>query len=115
MAMITIGGVGLADPSELKVLQSDIDSQDSSRNEIGVLQRDRVRQGVYKLEVSWALLVGAAVETIKTAIAPSSFSVVFPTSAGNVTKTMYASDRSIEMVTTQTGTRWNVSFSLIEF
>ena len=41
MAMITIDGVDLPSPSVFKLPRYDLDSQDTNRNELGVLQQDR--------------------------------------------------------------------------
>lgn len=111
MARITINGVGLPAPTSYKIPRFDLDSSDTNRNEAGYMQRDRVRQGIYKIELEWRMLTSTEVNKIESAIQPSSVSVTFPTPKGMVTKRMYAGDRKIDMVANN---RWNISFNLIE-
>lgn len=111
MARITINGVGLPAPTSYKIPRFDLDSSDTNRNEAGYMQRDRVRQGIYKIELEWRMLTNAEVNKIETAIQPSSVNVTFPTPGGTKTKRMYAGDRKIDMVANN---RWNISFNLIE-
>ena len=117
MAIITIDGVDLPAPSIFKIQQSDLDSSDTNRNEEGYLQRDRIRQGIYKLELEWKGITNAQLATILNAIKPASVSVKFPTEKGRVTKTMYVGDRKSEIVKyrNENDIRWNLSFTLTEY
>lgn len=117
MAIIKIDGIDLPAPSSLKNQQFDIDSADTNRNEEGYLQRDRVRQGVYKIELEWKAITSAQVSTILNAIEPASVQVTFPSPEGILTKTMYVGDRNIEIARyiDESDIRWNVRFSLIEY
>ena len=117
MAMINIDGVDLPAPIKLKPPNSDIDSKDSGRNELGGFQRDRVRQGLYKIELAWKNLSSSDLHLIKTAIKPSEFKFTFPSEVGFITKTMYAGDRDIDMVSYNSDFNkilWDISFNLIE-
>lgn len=117
MAIITIDGVDLPAPSSFKIQQSDLDSSDTNRNEEGYLQRDRIRQGIYKLELEWKGITNAQLAIILNTIKPASVAVKFPTENGLVTKTMYVGNRNIE-VARYKGTndiRWNLSFNLTEY
>ena len=118
MAMITIDGVDLPSPSVFKIPRSDLDSSDTGRNELGVLQRDRIRQGIYKIELEWKGINSSDLYLIESAIEPAELNVTFPTPTGLVTKEMYAGDRNVEMVKYSDDfdkIRWNISFNLIEY
>ena len=115
MALLQIDGVDLPAPSVFKIPRYDLDSGDTKRNEEGYLQRDRIRQGIFKIELEWKGITSAQLNTIETAIAPASVQVTFPTATGMQAKTMYVGDRMVEMVKYQPETRWNISFNLIEY
>lgn len=118
MAMITIDGVDLPSPSVFKIPQSDLDSSDTGRNELGILQRDRIRQGIYKIELEWKGITSSQLHLIESAIEPSEINVTFPTPTGMKTKKMYAGDRNVEIVKYDKDfdkIRWNISFNLIEY
>lgn len=118
MAMISINGVDLPAPSTFKLPKFDLDSSDTNRNELGILQRDRVRQGIYKIELGWKGITSPELYTIETAVEPASIQVTFPGPTGAITKTMYAGDRNIEMVKydrDHNKTRWDISFNLTEY
>lgn len=116
MAMLKIGGVDMPAPSVFKLPRFDLDSGDTNRNEEGYLQRDRIRQGIYKIELEWKGITSVQLNIIETAIAPASVQVTFLTASGLQTKTMYAGDRQTELIKYQsTDIRWNISFSLTEY
>lgn len=118
MAMITIDGVDLPSPSSFKLPRFDMDSGDTNRNELGILQRDRIRQGIYKIELEWKGITSSQLHLIETAIEPAELNVTFPVPTGRKTKTMYAGDRNVEMVKYDKDfdkIRWNISFNLIEY
>jgi hypothetical protein len=118
MALINIDGVDLPSPSKFKIPNFDLDSEDSNRNELGVFQRDRVRQGIFKAEVEWKAITSSQLSTIKSATTPDNFQATILTEVGFVTKTMYAGDRNIEMVKYNDDynkIRWDVSCNLTEY
>jgi len=116
MAMLKIDGVDMPAPATFKTPRFDLDSGDTNRNEEGYLQRDRIRQGIFKIELEWKGITSAQLNTIETAIAPASVQVTFPSAAGMQTKTMYAGDRQTELIKYQgTDIRWNISFNLTEY
>lgn len=116
--MITIDGVDLPTPSKFKITRADLDSGDTHRNELGYLQRDRVRQGLYKLELEF-IGTSPEIHTIESAISPVAVNVTFPTPTGRITRRMYAGDRNgPEMVKNDKVTDkiyWRLSFNLIEY
>lgn len=115
-AMIQIDGVDMPDPSTFKIKEADLDSQDSKRNEVGHLQRDRIRQGIRTVSFSWQALTGPDATTVVSAVSPPSFVVSFPDTDGRKSVTMYAGDRTKEYVNTpDIGPHWNVSFDNVEY
>lgn len=117
MASVTIGSTPLPAPSKFAPSRFDIDAEGTKRNEQGYLQRYRVRQGLYRLELEWAGITDAQASTIDTATAPSTFSATFDTPGGSVTKTMYVGDRQFDEVKhagMATEKRWDVKIALIE-
>ena len=117
MAAVTIGSTQLPAPSKYSPSRFDIDAEGTKRNEQGYLQRDRVRQGLYRLELEWTGITSAQASTIDTATAPSTFPVTFDTPGGQVTKTMYVGDRSFDEVKhakMAAEKLWDVKLALIE-
>ncbi len=118
MALLNIDGVDLPAPTKLKLPNFDLDSEDSNRNELGIFQRDRVRQGVFKCELEWKAITSSQLATIKAATQPASFQATLLTELGPITKTMYAGDRNIEMVKYNDDynkIRWDISCNLTEY
>ncbi len=118
MAMINIDGVDLPAPSSYKMPRSDLDSSDTGRNELGILQRDRIRQGVYKVELEFKGINSSKLYLIDSAIEPASLQVTFPTPTGSNTRTMYSGDRNVKMVKYNEDYNkilWDISFNLIEY
>lgn len=117
MAFININGVNMPSPASYKFIDSDLDSADTQRNELGMLQRDRVRQGVFKAELAFKGLTNEQMLIIENAIKPVSLTVTLPTPSGIQTKTMYAGDRQRDLVKYRdiNDMRWDLSFNLIEY
>lgn len=117
MAMIKIDGVDLPSPSKFDLPEMDLDSSDSNRDELGYLHRDRIRQGVYKIELEWKGINNTQLNLIETAIKPVQIDVTFPTSEGMKTKVMYAGDRKRSMIkyNGETNITWDLSFNLTEY
>lgn len=117
MAMISIDGVDLPAPSKYRLPNYDMDSEDTNRNELGYLQRDRIRSDVYKGEFEF-IVNSSGLALIKSAISPAQFNATILTEVGPVTKVMYAGDRSVEMLKYNEDYNkimWSISFNLIEY
>ena len=119
MALIQINGVDMPPPVEYSVSLQDIDSENTRRTETGVLQRDRVRAGVYKIQVKW-LVTKTQLKTITDALKPAKFSVKFfdPTTSTTPTRYMYCGDRNADLVLNKENpdkSLWELSTSLIEY
>lgn len=119
MDIIKIGGVTIPHPSTISIGMQDLDSPDSTRNELGFLQRDRIRAGVYKVSLGFITKTGPEIATIESMISPASIEVTFPDSSGMITKTMYVGDRTKNIVLYKEGDFeemvWDLSFDLVEY
>ena len=123
MPLLKIGGVDMPTPSTYKIGRFDLDSTDTRRTEDGVLHRDRVRGGVYKITVGWDALSPTQLKTVTSALAPEAFTVVFfdaTTYTENKTVTMYAGDRESEIVrkmdeNNKAVSYWSFNTTLTEF
>ena len=125
MALISIDGVDMPTPMTYSIPMEDLDSSDSSRSESGILIRNRVRQGICRLELSWrvddsdaAVLLGA--------IQPERVHVAFrdPRTGTQAQADMYVEGRSCALVRYKTGDGteekpdtglWDISFNLVEY
>ena len=121
MALITVGTTALPNPSEYSVSRADLDSDNTGRTESGVLHRDRVRAGVYKIQAKFNV-TKAELKTITDAVAAASFAVTFfdPTTSSDPTKTMYVGDRAARLSkyvdeAAPADSYWELTLDLIEF
>ena len=117
MIILEIDGVEMPPPSDYKTPNMDLHADTTTRDEMGYTHIDRVRQGVYKLELEWTGIDSNKVRILKNAVKPASFSVKLITENGLVTKNMYVSDRSQKMVKYNDDHNkiiWNLSFNLVE-
>lgn len=103
-------------PTEYSLEVQDIDSPDSGRGESGYMVRERVREGIYKLSLSFTNLSSDDVLAIKQAISPESIRVTL-FDGDPVTKQMYVGNRTLKLksVDEQSNCFWDMSFSLTEF
>ena len=116
--MIKINGVKLPDPSVYRVGRQDLDSENSGRNERGVLIRDRLRQGILKVELEWWAISNAKSNQILNAVKPSSVTVELLVEGRYETVKMNVGDRNSELVRFMGDMgkqAWNVSFNLVEY
>jgi hypothetical protein len=121
MPMISVDGTNLPAPSDYQVSIQDVDSAETKRTETGILSRDRVRAGVYKIQVTWRVKK-PQLRIITDALKPAEFSVTFfdPTTGSSPTKTMYCGDRVGKLLSwNDTGapneSLWELTTSLIEY
>lgn len=119
--MLKINGIQMPLPTSYSVTKSDLDSSQSYRNELGVLQRNRIRQGLTKISVSW-IIESSQVASILEATEPSEFTVEYmdPVRGYTKTKTMYTGDRSCKLSVYTSSMApadalWEVSLSLVEY
>ncbi len=117
--LIYISGVLMPAPRTYSVSTFDLDSSDSGRNETGVMYRNRIRSGVYKLQTTFRVN-RRDLNTIMDAIKEASFSVRFfdPDIGGYKTCTMYAGDKQSTMLLNSNSadeTLWDFSVNFIEY
>lgn len=119
--MIEIGKTKLPYPTKYLVSMSDLDSSDTTRNEEGVLVRNRLRQGVTKIELAFTIK-GQEAARILDLVKPDMVSVKYFDPRQSTTRTInaYVGDRSCNLVVYHEGMTieemvWEVSFNLIEY
>lgn len=119
--MIAVNGTKLPKPTKYLVTMFDLDSSDSTRNEAGVLIRNRIRQGVTKIELSFVLR-GSDVSWVLELVKPDKVSVEYFDPRSFVPRTInaYVGDRSSNMrvYTPDMAVEdilWEVSFNLVEY
>jgi len=121
MAMLKINNIDMPAPKPdgYKVSLQDIDSENTRRTETGIMTRDRIRAGVYRLDVTW-LVKKSNLKTITDAVKEQQFPVTFfdPTSSGNCSCTMYVGDRVGSLIYYDKGapseSLWELTLALIE-
>lgn len=74
--LIKFGSFTPISPRSYAVQRSDLDSEDSGRSETGKMFRNRIRAGVYKIQVTWRVN-RSQLSAIANAISPDSFSATF--------------------------------------
>ncbi|MCK9326629.1 MAG: hypothetical protein M0P69_14155 [Bacteroidales bacterium] len=119
-AIINISGVDMPSPSRYKVILRDLDSENTQRSETGVLHRDRIRVGVYEIDVSFQV-EHSRIKMITDALRPAKVSVVFfdPTTNAYPMREMYSGDRTGELIIYKAGnpdeSLWELSTTLTEY
>lgn len=118
---IQISGTTLPLPTKYNVLVSDLDSSDTTRNEAGELVRNRIRGGVYKIELAF-IVRSTQVGQILSAIEPAQVDVTFwnPKTSANTTIKAYTGDRNVSLkaydgVQSAADALWEISFNLVEY
>ena len=115
MDILLIGGVTLPAPNEYKVQLSDLDSSDTGRTEDGVMMRNRVREGIAKISVSWAAVSTADCTKILNAVTADSLDVSYFFGEMRSAR-MYAGDRTADLRAARDGQAvWDVALNLVEF
>jgi len=100
MALLTVGGVSIPDPSKMTVHRMDLSTEESGRTLDGVMTKDVVARKT-KISCGWATLSWAQVSTIMKAVETGIYmSVVYPDpyEGSYQTKTFYVGDRSAPAV-----------------
>ena len=130
--LIEIGDVLMPAPLTYEIPLDDLDSSDSSVSESGVQIRNRVREFVRKINLSWRV-GGADATTVLLASKPDKVKVKFfdptidptdeaydPTQSLYTTAYMFVQSRSCSLVrldntVEREGSLWDISFTLIEY
>lgn len=116
MAMLTIGAYTCPDPIEYSFELNDLDSSNTGRAANGIMNRDRIRQGVAKISAKWTMLTTTEANNLLTAVSPVSFSVQWQYANTIKTSNMYCGGQSVscKCIPNTNDYRWDVSFNLIE-
>ena len=116
MQLVKFGSYVPPAPTKYSLTVQDIDSDDSGRGETGVMSRERVRAGVYKLTLEFTNITSTDVLKIKNAIASEQIKVTF-FDGSDVTATMYSGDRSLDLksIDDESNCFWDMGFNLVEY
>ena len=119
MALLTVDGVALREPSQYDITYKDLDSSNSYTSETGILNRDMIRSNQHTLSVGWDRLTAEELKTILQAVSgKSEFNMTYFDfySMSYKSGRFYANDRK------GTGKRvrkvnglFSVSFNITEF
>lgn len=114
--LLVIDGFNMPSVVDYEVSINDLDSEGSGRNELGVNQRDRIREGVRKIQVSGVQLSESEVALILQATKKAEFNVTYlDPEVGVTTKSMYAGPKNTKLVyNSWSEERWNINFNLVE-
>ena len=116
MAILTISGVDVKNPSVFQVEITDIDKE-SERNANGTMQRTRVATK-RKLIVEWGPLSNSEISKILKAVKDVFFTVKYPDPEEGkiITKTFYTGDRTAPVLRVRNGVpMWEgLSTNLVE-
>lgn len=92
MFQIKINGTEISSAcSDFSIEGNDLDSENSNRDEGGVLHRDRIRSGVHSVPYVFTNLPRSVAATIKAALSGDLITMAYPDVDGTVTKTGYVS------------------------
>lgn len=112
--VISINGVAVASPKSFKVNIMDLDGENTGRNLLGVMLRDRIRV-TRKLECEWGPLTSNEIKTILQSVSGTEFSVTYPDPLeGVTTKKFYVGDRSTPAIDFSKNVWQGLSMNLIE-
>lgn len=114
---IKFGSTIIAAPTVFKPTFQDLDSDKSTRNSNGVMNRDRIRGSMRTLHFEWGDLTLSEISAILQAISGVSTEVYYPDPMDGQweTRTMYVGNRSTEAVCDLNKDIWKgLSFDLVE-
>ena len=116
MNLIKFGSYSPPSPTKYSLTLQDIDSEDTGRGESGYMVRERIREGIYKLSLTFTNISSDDVVSIKSSISNSSVNVTL-FDGGEVTAKMYVGDRQLELksIDDDANCFWDMSFSLTEY
>lgn len=128
MALLSINGTPLKEPSKYDIVKRDLDSENSYTSEEGILVRDMIRPNHVTIDVAWEHLTQAQLQQIVSLISrddiaqQSEFQLTYYDYFKNtdVTGRFYVSDRQSSGIKIRRNTNngyehYSLSTSLIEF
>ena len=119
MALLTVDGVSLREPSKYDITYKDLDSENSYTSETGILNRDMIRSNQHTISVGWDRLTADEMKEILHAVSnKSEFQLTYFDYYDMNYKTgrFYANDRQgVGKRVRKTGGLFSLSFNIIEF
>ena len=119
--MLKINGTELPRPTNYEVGLADLDSDEATRNELGILSRNRIRQGVTKISTTFQVR-GSQTASILALVEPAKVSVTYFDPRASVERTInaYVGDRSCNLMVYLPEMDidemlWEISFNLTEY
>ena len=114
MALLTVDGVSLREPSKYDITYKDLDSDNSYTSETGILNRDMIRSNQHTISVGWDRLTADEMQTILRAVSnKSEFQL---RDMDYKTGRFYANDRQgVGKKVRKIGGLFSLSFNITEF
>lgn len=120
LTYLKINGVAMPTPRVYSIQRSDLDSENTTRNEAGFLQRERVRSNAYRVSYEWRIQE-ADLQKLNSYLSNEEFTaeIYDGTTGGYLTITAYASaDRVSTLVLPENDPRdnwWDFKCDIIEY
>lgn len=119
MALLSVDGVALREPSKYDITYKDLDSENSYTSETGILNRDMIRSNQHTISVGWDRLTANEMKVILQAVSnKSEFQLKYFDYYEMDYKTgrFYANDRQgVGKKVRKIGGLFSLSFSITEF
>ena len=119
MALLTVDGVALREPSKYDITYKDLDSENSYTSETGILNRDMIRSNQHTISVGWDRLTANEMKVILQAVSnKSEFQLRYFDYYDMDYKTgrFYANDRQgVGKKVRKIGGLFSLSFNITEF
>ena len=99
MCMLAINGVVLPAPSKFNITYNDLDSEETGRSMDGNMHRDVIGTNFRTIDLEWKTMEREDLKKLLNAVSNKTFSVTYfdPILNTQVTKTMYAGNRKVDM------------------
>lgn len=116
MELVSFGNYSPPAPTEYSLDIQDIDSEDTGRGETGYMTRERVREGIYKLSLSFTNISSEDVTSLKEALSPETIQVTL-FDGSDVTIPMYAGNRTLKLksIDDEMNCFWDMKFNLTQY
>lgn len=119
MALLSVDGVDLREPSKYDITYKDLDSENSYTSETGILNRDMIRSNQHTISVGWDRLTANEMKVILQAVSnKSEFQLKYFDYYDMDYKTgrFYANDRQgVGKKVRKIGGLFSLSFNITEF
>ena len=119
MALLSVDGVALREPSKYDITYKDLDSENSYTSETGILNRDMIRSNQHTISVGWDRLTADEMKVILQAVSnKSEFQLKYFDYYEMDYKTgrFYANDRQgVGKKVRKIGGLFSLSFNITEF